>query len=258
MESIFGKTLNLKSLPYLEAGSLNKVVVGLNGAPTEQSALKSYDEMGTSPHILVTETGSLCLLVDPTESCVAAPQSIVLSPHRRSPAVWVDFTGTCEADLDGIDVPGIISAICAEYGIPAHKAEPSPTSPLGGASYSNTVGVIPKADLRGHTASRRFNINFDLAAAVPVETQTEDPVVVVSVEPEPVTDDKSVWPAFSGRPLAIGSKSTKIKLIVERHGLDSVVFDDIIEDLVMQAQDAAGLETTGIIDADTWAALGVL
>ena len=259
--------------PYRTDGPLNKLVVSLNNAVDSRPIIQDILATGRAPHVLVDHEGNVEVLADPREAVVPFQGQNLRSPHAESPAVWVEFTGTGPDDLADIDVVGILKGLCAEFGV--EYVFPTVAGDLARKTYTQTEGILQRNALRGHGTATTLPIPVP---AQPVteeewaafEAEEEEAVVLdifpveeeeasEAVEEEPVEEAveeaDAEWPEFKGRPLKPGSKSEKIALLAEAHGLDAVEYDEEIEMLVTSTQEDAGLEADGVIDAATWAAL---
>ena len=259
--------------PYRTDGPLNKLVVSLNNAVDSRPIIQDILATGRAPHVLVDHEGNVEVLADPREAVVPFQGQNLRSPHAESPAVWVEFTGTGPDDLADIDVVGILKGLCAEFGV--EYVFPTVAGDLARKTYTQTEGILQRNALRGHGTATTLPIPVP---AQPVteeewaafEAEEEEAVALdifpveeeeasETVEEEPVEETAeeadAEWPEFKGRPLKPGSKSEKIALLAEAHGLDAVEYDEEIEMLVTSTQEDAGLEADGVIDAATWAAL---
>lgn len=259
--------------PYRTDGPLNKLVVSLNNAVDSRPIIQDILATGRAPHVLVDHEGNVEVLADPREAVVPFQGQNLRSPHAESPAVWVEFTGTGPDDLADIDVVGILKGLCAEFGV--EYVFPTVAGDLARKTYTQTEGILQRNALRGHGTATTLPIPVP---AQPVteeewaafEAEEEEAVALdifpveeeeasEAVEEEPVEETAeeadAEWPEFKGRPLKPGSKSEKIALLAEAHGLDAVEYDEEIEMLVTSTQEDAGLEADGVIDAATWAAL---
>ena len=253
--------------PYRNDGPINKLVVSLNNAVDSRPVIQDILATGRAPHVLVDHEGNVEVLADPRAAVVPFQGQNLRSPHDESPAVWVEFTGTGPDDLVDIDVVGILKGICAEFGV--EYVFPTVADDLARKAYTKTVGIVQRKSLRGHAHASLLPIPVPV---MPVTVQEwkdfeaeKDEIVALEAsavtfevkdeEPEVVEQEASEWPEFKGRPLKPGSKSEKIALLAEAHGLSSVEYDEDIELLVTSTQEDAGLEADGVIDAATWAAL---
>ena len=253
--------------PYRNDGPLNKLVVSLNNSVHSRPILRSIESTGRAPHVLVDHEGNVEVLADPRQAVVPFQGQNLRSPHNESPAVWVEFTGTGPDDLADIDVVGILKSLCEQFGV--EYVFPTVPDDLARKTYTKTAGIVQRKSLRGHANASLLPIP---APAKPVTVEEweafeaekdEIPALEASAsnfevqeeEPEVVEEPAAEWPEFKGRPLKLGSKSEKIALIAEAHGLESVEYDEDIEMLVTSTQEEAGLEADGVIDAVTWAAL---
>lgn len=245
---------------YRTDGPLNKLVVSLNNAMKSAPIKQVINATGRSPHVLVDEDGYVEILSDPRQAAVVPfAGTNLLSPHDESPAVWVEFTGTGPGDLKGMDVAAILNDLCEYFDVPFDY--PTVADGLCGEAFTKTSGIIQRKSLLGHSNATKLPLpkisrrTFDAIEPVDLTPDTEDSAVEeaeVGVQVEEVTIE---WPESTGRPIKFGSKSTKIALIAEAYGLDSVEYDEDIQSLVISMQEEAGLEPNGIIDAATWAAL---
>ena len=255
--------------PYRTDGPLNKLVVSLNNAVDSRPIIQGILATGRATHVLVDHEGNVEVLADPREAVVPFQGQNLRSPHAESPAVWVEFTGTGPDDLADIDVVGILKGLCAEFGV--EYVFPTVAGDLARKTYTQTEGIVQRNALRGHGTATTlpipvpaqpvteeewaaFEAEKEEAVALdifPVEEEEASEVV----EEESVEEAAAEWPEFKGRPLKPGSKSEKIALLAEAHGLDAVEYDEEIEMLVTSTQEDAGLEADGVIDAATWAAL---
>lgn len=260
--------------PYKNDGPLNKLVVSINNAVNSLPVIRDIEATGRAPHVLVDHEGNVEVLADPREAVVPFQGQNLRSPHAESPAVWVEFTGTGPDDFADIDVVGILKGLCAEFGV--EYVFPTVVDGLARESFTKAEGIIQRKSLRGHEAVSALPlppappepITVEEIAAAEAAAEAEKGEVVAleasaaifAVEEE-VTEEEIVeevteeWPEFKGRPLKPGSKSEKIALIADAHGLDTVEYDEDIEMLVTSTQEEAGLEADGVIDAATWAAL---
>lgn len=254
--------MNITTLPYLNQGPINKIVVSLNNAVSAGPSMAVAERTGRSPHYIVDEKGILKMMADPKQAVVPFQGKNLTSPHRQSPAVWVEFTGTGPEDLEGVDVLGILDMLCAEYGVKSNVLEFYGELALG--AFTEAEGIVQRKYLRGHTSSTELPIpkRYEVSAELPSlyeeeleELETLELSADVFNPEENEVVDTTEWPEFKGRPLKPGSKSEKIALIAEAHNLDSIEYDEDIEVLVTSTQEDAGLEANGVIDAATWAAL---
>lgn len=259
--------------PYRTDGPLNKLVVSLNNAVDSRPIIQDILATGRAPHVLVDHEGNVEVLADPREAVVPFQGQNLRSPHAESPAVWVEFTGTGPDDLADIDVVGILKGLCAEFGV--EYVFPTVAGDLARKTYTQTEGILQRNALRGHGTATTlpipvpaqpvteeewaaFEAEEEEAVALdifPVEEEEASEVVEEEPVEEAVEEADAEWPEFKGRPLKPGSKSEKIALLAEAHGLDAVEYDEEIEMLVTSTQEDAGLEADGVIDAATWAAL---
>lgn len=252
--------------PYRNEGPLNKLVVSLNNAVDSRPILQGIAATGRSPHVLVDHEGNVKVLADPSKAIVPFQGQNLRSPHAESPAVWVEFTGTGPDDLADIDVVGILKDLCAEFGV--EYVFPTVAGGLARGAFMNTEGIVQRKSLRGHEAASLLPLPPAEPAPVTVEeiaaaeayAAEQDEVAALEASAAIFEVDKAEevaaeWPEFKGRPIKPGSKSEKIALIAEAHGIDSVEYDEAIETLVTSTQEEAGLEADGVIDAATWAAL---
>ena len=256
--------------PYRTDGPLNKLVVSLNNAVDSRPIIQGILATGRAPHVLVDHEGNVEVLADPREAVVPFQGQNLRSPHAESPAVWVEFTGTGPDDLADIDVVGILKGLCAEFGV--EYVFPTVAGDLARKTYTQTEGIVQRNALRGHGTATTlpipvpaqpvteeewaaFEAEEEEAVALDIFPVEEEEEASEVVEEESVEEAAAEWPEFKGRPLKPGSKSEKIALLAEAHGLDAVEYDEEIEMLVTSTQEDAGLEADGVIDAATWAAL---
>ena len=256
--------------PYRTDGPLNKLVVSLNNAVDSRPIIQGILATGRAPHVLVDHEGNVEVLADPREAVVPFQGQNLRSPHAESPAVWVEFTGTGPDDLADIDVVGILKGLCAEFGV--EYVFPTVAGDLARKTYTQTEGIVQRNALRGHCTATTlpipvpaqpvteeewaaFEAEEEEAVALDIFPVEEEEEASEVVEEESVEEAAAEWPEFKGRPLKPGSKSEKIALLAEAHGLDAVEYDEEIEMLVTSTQEDAGLEADGVIDAATWAAL---
>lgn len=262
---------------YKNEGPVNKLVVSLNNAVDSRPIMADIAATGRSPHVLVDHTGAVHVLAEPSLACVPHQGQNLRAPHAESPALWVEFTGTGPDDIAHIDVTAILKSLCEQYGVPYEF--PAVNDDLARSAFTATEGIVQRKSLRGYAQSTALPLPAveapAIAVAAPVEEEAYlpelDEVVDLessapaaldllkvdreSVEIFAVEEETAEWPEFKGRPLKPGSKSEKIALLAEAHGLDAVEYDEDIEMLVTSTQEDAGLEVDGVIDAATWAAL---
>ena len=262
--------------PYRTDGPLNKLVVSLNNAVDSRPIIQDILATGRAPHVLVDHEGNVEVLADPRAAVMPFQGQNLRSPHAESPAVWVEFTGTGPDDLADIDVVGILKGLCAEFGV--EYVFPTVAGDLARKTYTQTEGIVQRNALRGHgtattlpipvpaqpvteeewaafEAEKDEVVALEASAAIFEVEEEETPEAPEVAEEEIVEEAAAEWPEFKGRPLKPGSKSEKIALLAEAHGLDAVEYDEDIEMLVTSTQEDAGLEADGVIDAATWAAL---
>ncbi len=252
---------------YLNDGPINKLVVSLNNSVHSRPILQTIESTGRAPHVLVDHEGNVEVLADPRQAVVPFQGQNLRSPHDESPAVWVEFTGTGVDDMVDIDVVSILKSLCKQFGV--EYVFPTVPDDLSRKTYTKTVGIVQRKSLRGHANATALPIptpnqpvtvqewkDFEAEKDEGVALEASSAVFEVEdEEPEVVEESAAEWPEFKGRPLKLGSKSEKIALIAEAHGLESVEYDEDIEMLVTSTQEEAGLEADGVIDAATWAAL---
>lgn len=252
--------------PYRNDGPINKLVVSLNNSVHVSPILQVIESTGRAPHVLVDHEGNVEVLADPRQAVVPFQGQNLRSPHDESPAVWVEFTGTGPDDLAEIDVVGILKSLCEQFGV--EYVFPTVPDDLSRKAYTSTEGIVQRKSLRSHANASLLPLPVPTRPVTVEEWEAfedeKDEITALEAsasnfeaqeEPEDVEESTAEWPEFKGRPLKLGSKSEKIALIAEAHGLESVEYDEDIEMLVTSTQEEAGLEADGVIDAATWAAL---
>lgn len=241
---------------YHNSGPLNKVIVSLNNNVSLASTLKGIEETGNSPHIVVDEHGKPHTIIDDPDVNACVPRRLLSPASILSPAVWVSFVGTCLADLKNFDVDEVLREICRSYKVEYVFPKPPVVNGFNNASFIKASGVIQCKDVFGYESSTLLPVKKNSSSSLFVAEFNE--VDSLEASAQHFDDDAaelSGWPEFKGRPIKPGSKSEKIAVIAEAHGIDSVEYDEDIEAIVITAQQEAGLEPDGVIDAATWVAL---
>lgn len=256
---------------YLNPGSINKMVVSLTNSSSSRPYFHDLAETGLGAHILVDENGEIHRLVEDPENQACVPRALLDQTSIHSPALWVDFVGTCLDDMTNMDLSAVLATLCEEYGIELINYPEARI--LSGRTFKTAHGIVQRNRIRGYENSTDLPIpaDFSYKRSFSVTVTGDEPIAASKAQinkygwqgraeevladlPDnvPASDD---WPAFTGRSLQPGSQGAKILLLAEAYEIDTSVYDDEIGELVLAAQEAAGLETNGIIDAATWDAL---
>jgi hypothetical protein len=255
---------------YLNPGRINKMVVSLTNNTSARPYLHDLADTGLGAHILVDENGVIHRLIEDPENQACVPRQLLDQTSIHSPALWVDFVGTCIDDMTNMDLPAVLTALCEEYDIQLISYPEARL--LSGRTFVKAHGIVQRSRVRGYENATDLPIptDFMYTRSLSSDTITGDEPIPASpaqinkygwshraeealaAPGPPLSED---WPAFTGRSLQLGSQGNKILILATAYEIDTSVYNSELEEVVLAAQEAAGLETNGVIDAATWEAL---
>ena len=264
-----------------EIGPVRIVLDSLN-APTSHVAFNSYDESGRVPHITLDpyrrEVWQHISLANSSVNMSNPP----VEPHRMGRTIWVTVLKTAALNEDDSHWVGQQTAAiayetgCSDFwmAFPSEFSQEYRTSQLSLGLWRQFEGICGAAHVPHTQSNGPGAMDIDAFAAGLVEgssptitatitqevpmtvhvVETEEiPEVVVVHEPE-VTEESALGD-FPGRKVKLGSGGKAVNMLREAFGLGDGKFDDELNEKVLDAQNAAGMTTDGIVDRDTWEAI---
>lgn len=271
---ILGKTgTELQGGPH--APGPIRVVVGKSNATNVKSFTDSYAESEVVPHFTHDVAEHTVYQHIPMDHGAVRVTNFPVEPHRMGTTIWVNAltpVGEALTSRESHSLGGFVVSLCYLLGVEPTLSEDDLT--LG--QWMTFSGIILASDVPHCTASTPgMNLSaFEDGLADPdgvfeeelyetVEV-VETPDIIVGpdtikfsdivLEPE-VASVPTMLGEFPGRAVSLGSGGKAVALLREALGWDEGKFDDDLEGVVVDYQQAAELEPSGVLDNETWEAI---
>lgn len=258
-----------------------RIVLDDINAPVSQTAFNSYEESGKVPHITLDPFRKETWQHIGLEMSAARVSNPPVEPHRMGRTIWVNVMKTEALNSEqsfwvGQQVAAIAYEVgCVDYwmSFPSEFSSEYRTSQLSLGLWKSFEGIcgaahVPHTQTNGPGAMDLEAFAEGLVAGssptITTTITTEVPMTVHVVEAEEVESvtvvhepdvTESVLGEFPGRKVKLGSGGKAVAALREAYGLDKGKFDEELLEFVLDAQNAAGMTTDGIVDRETWEAI---
>lgn len=258
-----------------------RIVLDNINAGTSNVVFDSYEETGKVPHFTLDPYRQEVWQHLPFDESAVGVTNPPIEPHRMGRTVWVNVMKTApltaeESFWAGREVALIADEVqCVDHWLefPSEFSREYRTSQLGLGLWRSFEGIcgaahVPHTPGNGPGAMELESFHEGLLLGAISDNRPEEEGGVIVIETDEVLatvvvqdptiseqTSESALGAFPGRKVQLGSGGKAVNMLREAFGLSDGKFDDELNEKVLDAQNAAGMTTDGIVDRETWEAI---